>query len=449
MAIEIKKNATYNPSGSLVTAKYTPLSKPTLRPENREECKSLLKERSKFFDSRKLIQRLTLYASNWDDIIEFEKKQERAPLVIVSSNRSNWIAKNEDLPYRPLNNVPKKIGLRSVYIVVHRYEYTAYVKKFPKPKSSQDAEAWVKVIGWSFDKSSNYTELLDGAVGFGASRFAAIQFCKQLRKDTLIDKSDHLDYAWLLDDNVAKLQVPNEKGKPGEFPGLDAIEDDLKKFSDRVAAGFHGCTDAKPNVDMDKTWGRRGGTAPDPKDMDGILQQMVLWNIAYLEDKGLNFSPFYVASNEDISFTNYFNSQKIKYRYYKNVSICKKVVNSKEHDSATGTAEVKKGIKSLESKRKVITEISAYVADEAKVMDTEVKPPVEQKLWEFIKGKFSDCDLGRVQCQAVEIITSTAIGEEYLHESFLKSIFKLELEDVYKKSESEKKLEFKDPAEWL
>jgi hypothetical protein len=65
-------------------------------------------------------------------------------------------------------------------------------------------------VGWDFVRPKDVKPF----VGFGASRFAAIEFCKTLRTN-VTDLGKVWDYAWLIDDNVVALE---------NFAGLEKVE---------------------------------------------------------------------------------------------------------------------------------------------------------------------------------------------------------------------------------
>src|SRR5262249_48206272 len=120
-----------------------------------------------------------------------------------------------------------KAANRNVYIVVHLNEYTTYCNAL--------ARYPVTVVGWSFPGLPLYESVYDirqarplysTLAGFGASRFAAIEFCKKL--SALAGGS--MPLAWHFDDNVVGLS--------NTFLGLKAYEENLKQSACQGFAGL-------------------------------------------------------------------------------------------------------------------------------------------------------------------------------------------------------------------
>ncbi|MGB3510698.1 MAG: hypothetical protein WBA93_15985 [Microcoleaceae cyanobacterium] len=462
MPIQTDKNINYG--GNLVVSqKYRPLENIHYVQDDRDYYSALLTNRWNLLNAANILpQPLALVTPNWKTIIAAEARKS-PPLVVISSNRSNWIkqgidAADNQLATKGTQNFanasdlsalsaqagqlssppiycPTRIGPappnRNVYIVVHMYEYEKYKKTL--------AGTGITVVGWLF-KPPDRTTMKD-LTGFGASRFAAIEFCKHLRTQaTLAGRAAPWNYAWLFDDNVVALT---------NFPGYAAVE---AVIGSNVCAGFHGGTKAE-SFEANKTWAiqerakNRGGQAAAlPSSMPpGIVQQAALWNIDYLTKNNLNFSPVYISSGEDISFVNYFNTKQIPYFYYKGIGVRKEITSYDNDESAQNVNQARQ-------------EYTAWFSDAEKATPAgavPLPPPVEvtpikqedggvQTLADFIVNHVlpnsqmnsqdnNDKVKYQAKCQGVEQITSGAIWGKttsgaiygYVNQDALDNTFKI------------------------
>src|SRR5215213_99257 len=371
--IRAYRSASYGPPN--VTDKYTPLSNIDFAETDEKYCDSILTRRWEVLSATGLLpQPLGLVLPSWEDAIESEAGK-KPPLVVISTNRSNWIKKGieagnvqlgklkitefanaSDLraltasarqTLSPPMYAPSRIGSagpRNVYVVVHAAEYETYKTNL--------AETGITVVGWQFQSPRA------GAVplcGFGASRFAAIEFCKKLRTEA----EEPWDYAWLLDDNVVAFT---------SFAGYGKVEAVMaagkKKPSPQtgtepyICAGFKGGS-TTISASENATWatrevkagereadrGKEYATLPAPAST-GLIQQAALWNIAELTERKLNFGPIFVSSGEDVSLGNYFDASavKIAYLFYEGIGIRKEEPGNDDGEPA---AAVKRGREKL------------------------------------------------------------------------------------------------------
>lgn len=324
MATKVLPNPEYK-NGETVNTKYNPFA-PGLRLAEADKALygKMLTNRTALLKSMNLMPRtLQLVCRDWA-VIERAEVDKKPPLVVISSNRANWIKdgvaaadaelKKRDLDYftsvndfralRATNGqtvsppiyCPSRLGAdpqRSVFIVVHRSEYGKYKTAL--------ANSGMNVIGWGFEGPDESPPF----VGFGASRFAAIEFCKTLRAK-VNDLGKVWDYAWLIDDNVVALE---------NFAGLESVEAALAQ---KVCAAFKGANCPSPFTKI-KSWALAVGPPPNklpPSNSYGVLQQVGLWNIKLLADQFLNFPPTFLTSAEDLSLTRYFTYQGIQYLVY-------------------------------------------------------------------------------------------------------------------------------------
>jgi hypothetical protein len=375
MPVTANKNTSYGPE--LVTQKYSPLANIQYDVDQKYDKDEtfygrIMVNRRALFAARNLIpQPLKLAVANWTTTATNEAGH-LPPLVVISSNRSGYIkagiataaaqlAKHnigiftgvqdlrallgnaDDVNQSPPIYCQSRIGAnRNVYVVVHISEYDTYTTAL--------AGLGIRVVGWVFNAPPGESEIW--LAGFGASRFAAIAFCKQLRtrvNAAALPAGPASNFAWLIDDNVVALS---------SFPGLGVAEAALAPA--QVCAGFHAAGAAESFV-KNKEWANREQTSgrPAPAQMPdskppGILQQMVLWNIAYLDANNINFAPIFVASGEDVSLGNFFDKRRagrkpapVPYLYYTGIGIRKEIVEPKAHDNGKAGKRVSAGRQAL------------------------------------------------------------------------------------------------------
>jgi hypothetical protein len=452
MATQVNPNNDYVNS-THVSQKYNPFEAKSLDLDKNDKAihSKMLTNRCALLKKMNVLpQTLTLVMTD-GPAAEKSEVGKRPPLVVVSSNRSKWIAQgiaaahaelgkvNDDLKrlvkatiknfdnvndFRALRGTagqkvsppiycPERLGAaplsRNVYVVVHLSEYENYKKNL--------AGSGITVVGWQFDKPKDGEPF----VGFGASRFAAIEFCKILRTNVSRLKLGKVwDYAWLVDDNVVALEG---------FPGFEKVEDALQ--NDKVCSGFRGRDFAWTNSEMQE-WARSSPTVAGesldsaPK---GILQQVGLWNIKYLTEKFLNFPPIYITSAEDISLNRYFDVKKIGYNYYGAIVVDKELVTT--HDGDGGAVKKsRQHYANLFAKRESgIPEIRPVPPPPPPFMVKYNK--LETSIVQFITTQLLDRKPEDSQyyaaCQGVEQITKTAIGKDasYIDDGALTATFQL------------------------
>ena len=359
MAISARKRKNYG--GATVTQKYSPLDGINYVKTKADEYGKLFTNRlAELRDANLLPQPLTLI-TDWNAALLAVTGHD-PPIVVISSNRSKWIAKGVQMAGEqwkktryegsrdlkallgnvegqtqspPLYAPLRTEGDRRVYILVHALEYTQYRTAL--------AEAGITVVGWSFRQPTPTSPVLSG---FGASRYAAIEFCKHLRRNMAGVK---WDYAWLLDDNVVGING---------FPGYEVAEEAMRTASEttpQVCSAFKGCANVESfsGIKIWATGQKDAETKLSPLETPrGIIQQAALWNIKYLDEKKLNFSPIFVASGEDVSIGNYFNAvipkkggtpakAAIPYLFYGGMTIHKEIVEKEAHDETAGAIAVR------------------------------------------------------------------------------------------------------------
>lgn len=322
--IPVSNNPSYG-EPTLVTSKYSPLNINATGID-----KSIAADYKRLFSNRISIlrenglfpARLRFFSKNWDTIRDQENGQHALPpIVVVSSNRAEWIRKCYDHGTSALGssqhfqNVSDKnaFGLqgreaysiwydprrvndtnRHVYILVHASEYAYYQQQLKGCPFT--------VVGWAFGSGKLAENKADGYLGFGATRFAAIELGKylfnKLPKSALDPARQKM---WLVDDNVVFLNL---------FPGFSAVEAGMTNGV--WGLGFGGASSNSPIREVIQKTKTTSPALANLKDK-GLLQQCVLWNIGQLQAQALNFSPYFATSNEDSSLSNYLqNEGKLK-----------------------------------------------------------------------------------------------------------------------------------------
>jgi hypothetical protein len=285
-------NATNNPNygGNLINQKYSPLEHIVVE-GNAADYRNLFAQRSGLLTAINAYppNALNLYA-NWGTIIPVDN---RAPLIVISSNRADWMqtilqnaANHGDFANGYLDPstfvtgavpwyAPERSG-RRVYVVVHWTEYQYYVRMLVEFEQ-------VIVIGFKFTVAEPALDI----VGFGVSRYCALQLAIALG----------YRQAWAVDDNVV-----NVNGFPATLAPIEAF---MPEGSAIWGISFNAATANTPRDALirESTFAERNpdfaGTRP------GLLQQVVLWNVALFRANHLNFCPLFVMSNEDTSISNF------------------------------------------------------------------------------------------------------------------------------------------------
>ncbi|HEY8036862.1 MAG TPA: hypothetical protein VIF37_14875 [Methylobacter sp.] len=320
MPIPVQNNAQYG--GNLINQKYAPLAINAVAIDNavQAEYVALFQRRIALLNGQGILPRqLNLYAANWGAIQAAEANAATLrPIVVVSSNRAEWIHHTYTLAneLEPLDGnfndvtdvralvagptawyLPKRINNanRHVYIVVHRKEYAYY--------QAQLNGTGMTVIGWEFDinrvvEPGGIVPRDKTYVGFGASRFAALEFCKYVF-NTLIAPAlpAARQKAWLVDDNVTYVRA---------FPGFTETEAVMN--AGIWGLGFTGATQNSTDQEVRDLAATPAANLGAPQ-QQGLLQQCVLWNINELNAQHLNYSPYFVTSNEDTSLSSFLQGQ--------------------------------------------------------------------------------------------------------------------------------------------
>jgi hypothetical protein len=454
MAITTDKNINYGPP--LVNQKYAPLLAPVINVAGQPIFTGLLNNRMAMLNAAGLIgQALKLATTpSWAAITAAEAGH-LPPLVVVSSNRAQWIRRGIDaglaqaglLGIAAFNNAsdlraltdwghagispplyaPSRIGAnRNVYVVVHMAEYAFYKATL--------AGSGVTPVGWEFQKGVGARRILN-MVGFGATRFAAMQFCKTLRERAAAAAGGVAPWnsAWLIDDNTVALT---------NFAGFAAVEAALGA---NAAAGFRGGTLAETPA-TNRAWataevnagrGQQAGALPASVP-PGIIQQTALWNVDFFALNFLNFGPLFISSAEDLSITNHFNNAGINYQFYNGIGVVKE---DPTYDNRVGAQKVNKARQDLTA---WVT--AAESANPPPTPGTVPPPPIDvqpvapadggvQLLSAFITGRVlpnaaamaaqrNNVNVqAQAKCQAVEQLTCGAINGGFVGAAAIAATF--------------------------
>ncbi|NEP00903.1 MAG: hypothetical protein F6K58_20000 [Symploca sp. SIO2E9] len=404
MGINVKKNVNFKIDSPNSTQKYTPLDVKNLTLDNETEYKEIFQQRINLLKNRKLLpSQLRLGAIDWKQIKEKEAEPNALPpIVVISSQRDEWLeiicdrVKNLEVSFTDVNDNsaliagatpwyhPKRINdsNRSVYIVVHLLELKPYLN------SLRDHN--LTIIGWCFNCPEKET-----FVGFGASRFAAIEFCKHILPRN--EKKDRK--AWLVDDNVVFVE---------NFPGFSTVEEAMDKKSNIWGLGFKGATCNKSDYEFSSQGKSYQGGEWMEKNLDdnGVLQQCVLWNIEKLNEEKINFSPYFITSNEDTSLSNYLMKKKpSKLRIYSPGKIYKG-----QHKPNNKKKPRTKPQYDINYQRDNIIKIFGE-----REKTTIVNPPSNQEyeLGKYIEEKFTNDDQkNKVQSIAIEQIMAHVVEQQ-------------------------------------
>lgn len=280
----VKNNVQYG--GNLINQKYAPLENIQLG-NPRATYDAIFQARSIALTQLDVFPKLLNFYFTPPAVVNVNQP----PMVVISSNRAEWLATlfqnatatgqraggftdahtfdNGPTPWFS----PLRSGNRQVYIVVHHTEYDYYETKI-------GAVPNVKVVGYKYTAGHDFD-----IVGFGASRFAALELVQLLQYHK----------AWTVDDNVVNINGFSNDTTQVEGQMTNAI----------WAIGFAAATKNLTEGDLYAKATFQAKAYNFANDAPGLLQQVVLWNVDLLSANRFNMSPLFFTSNEDTSFSNF------------------------------------------------------------------------------------------------------------------------------------------------
>jgi len=461
--------------------KYSPLKDLELDPaENSATCIGLVNGRIRLLAATSIFPaNLALVTDDWDAVAAREFTPgpggvglvpNLAPIVVVSSNRSKYIKAGAAAAFAALPNgaaaynniadvrsllaaahaapsppvyLPLRLGLaprRNVYAVVHESEYLMYKVAL--------GLSGITVIGWSFDHPD--LAIPPMLTGFGATRYAAIEFCKHLR--TIAQRLAPAPAppapglwtkAWIFDDNVVGFASSTEDAPAALTPGfpdlLTQVEEAMTAAT--VVAGFKGLSLPKGRI-VNRAWAQQGTPADQsgltnrplpPVFNTGLVQQAALWNIALLQAQNINFSANFIASKEDVSLAAYFDLMGIAYQWYDRIKIIKEFVLVELYDSFDSVASGAAAQRVTTARQGWESQFSGIAANLSLINPVDainrLSLYVQTVVLPFAHLAVTPANEARAACCAIEQIVTRAIrntgGTCLLGESQLNSMFKI------------------------
>lgn len=277
--------------------------------DNPDAFKKHMQKRIDTFENQAITFKELYFRGITDEEIKENEKGKKPPIVVVSSGRAQWIAEAFEIGDNTVNNqgdnfikditntsifrngavplyFPKRYPdkERNFYIFVHQTEYEMYSTKLNT--------YGIKVIGWN---TTNQLPSVDKCLGFGMSRFVVFQFFKDLFKN--FPKHFECKKIWMIDDNVCHIL--------GKNFSLSKTEENSDNFS---GMGFSAKNTQMSNYQFIKLYEKSNNKANNPKELLNFkkkplkfIQQAVLWNFKNIHPE-LSFSPYFIGSNEDITF---------------------------------------------------------------------------------------------------------------------------------------------------
>jgi len=391
MIISAKKNTNYG--GSLINQKYTPLDNLNIVNEEKDNYVGLFNSRITSFSSINAFPVKLSLISAWP---ASPIHVANAPMVVISSNRAEWLrkifdnatAKGATTGYNDTETFDNGLSpwywpqrsQRILYVVVQNSEYGYY-----KSQIGNNRYPNVYVVGWRFPYAKGKFGI--GPTGFGASRFAALEMLKDIG----------YHQAWTADDNVV-----NVNGFPNTLATIEALMND-----DMWGIGFSAAT---MNFPHDDTFGEATFTTTAfdfSAQKAGLLQQVVLWNIDNLRTNKLNMSPYFVCSNEDVSFSNYLQVYGYAEKVIKSLSVIK---TQPENDSkANKGAAVLAGLREATLKLLFETEKANQVNDGSGAAN--INTFIKEKVLKGSAGAATP--LAVTQSQAIEQALAEAVSNKW------------------------------------
>lgn len=143
---------------------------------------------------------------------------------------------------------------------------------------------------------------------------------------------------------------------------------------------------------------------------DRVLQQAVLWDIDWLDRNNLNFSPYFIASAEDTSITNYLLANKFAFGIATETTILKQTTTGYDNDEG---AELLGRIRYNYERWYAITEGLQQVVDQNGAATPQaLKTFIVDKVFpaSVMAAQVGNAEVrNRAICQAVESIMAVGV----------------------------------------
>lgn len=322
MAIDAELNSEYNPQGAIYE-KYRPFCNNTISfdANGSNDIADIANNRIlQLVKAWRQIYYLRFYGKDISGIGNLESTAGRKPpLAIVSSGRSAWIKTmyntgqillptgqqhfngiDDDAPFRNGDKIPiylpyrlskEDYDQRGIYIFVQAIEYDNYARDL--------AGTNITVIGYRVGMNEK------SMFGFGASRYATIKFFSHIG----------VPKAWLIDDNILYID---------KVSGFNVWEQKMNANKKLWALGGRGLASYLTDDNIKTIKKQPPLPAKEKPTNTQFLQQAVLWDINQLtanndQNTSFNFSPYFIASGEDVSITYFLGKNRCKAFYDCNI----------------------------------------------------------------------------------------------------------------------------------
>lgn len=321
-----KWNSTYDTDTQ--TQKYTPIRYTEIAGDEKQ-CDAAVSARGTYL---RAMDHVEFISDTPNEILQ----PDAAPMVVITGGRANFLARNLRRTLPALENANDLNSLeywkdwvqpyptphgrgtvlwyddrrtqRPLYLVVDAREYAYYYMALATLLADRNRS--VRLYGCRIVADDGSAD----AVGFGAQRVCAVELMKL----------QHRHFAWILDDNVAtvkgvtSLASVEKPMESGNFMAL-GFNPDNKRIAEKWTSNddIASQIQAHTNVVTPTSIVDAG-----PGD-DEIMQQVVLWNIQLLDQKHLTFSPYFIESAEDLSFTRYLKSINASLKLVKGATVVK------------------------------------------------------------------------------------------------------------------------------
>ncbi|RAJ83682.1 hypothetical protein CLV59_103654 [Chitinophaga dinghuensis] len=388
--------------------KYMPLLIDPNVPMNLANIKAHMQKRMDTFKSRVNLNEL-YFAGITDEEIIANEKSKAPPIIVMSSGRADWIKIalqngqnaidalggkytgivtdelifiNGPVPFYFPKRYTGESAKRNFYIFVHQTEYEWYANEL--------AGFGITVIGWNTQRDNLQADKdYDVCLGFGMSRYAVFQFFKDFFK---LPGSPSHKKIWMLDDNLCHI-----KG----FPGFSTCEN----RNQNAGVGFWVANNLCAQQFFTTMGSKAQGKSIEDEftnlavDKPTFIQQGMLWNFAQIADE-LSFSPYFIASNEDITFGRMLK----KYNPSNSYTISGTTILKCQTPAAPSDAVIDPGFVIHKNQKDVIYLCLSDPSNKNNLQVLNTKTKVAKELFEFMGD--IDIDVRSKETQSLSFVKS-------------------------------------------